>query len=83
MKYYSIRIQNKLDGTEVRNITPCDTQDLAEIQFHKNLAADMGNSEIQSVTCMVVSQLGHMIMSRYWEAPTKVEEATVTEETTE
>ena len=82
MKYYSIRIQNKLDGTEVRTICPCETQDKAEIQFHKNLATDMGNTDIKSVTCMVISQAGGAIMSRYWVAPTKVEEPVV-EETTE
>ena len=82
MKYYSIRIQNKLDGTEVRTIFPCETQDEAEIQFHKNLATDMGNADIKSVTCMVISQAGGAIMSRYWVAPTKVEEPVV-EETTE
>lgn len=81
MKYYSIRIQNKLDGTEVRTIFPCETQNEAEIQFHKNLATDMGNADIKSVTCMVITQAGGAIMSRYWVAPNKVEEPTVEEVT--
>lgn len=68
--YYVIRIQRKKDGTEVRNITPFNTIDDAEIQYHKCLAADMGNEELDSVICFIFKdEVCNIVLSRYWNAP--------------
>lgn len=64
--FYTIRIQTKTDGTEVRNIVPFETSDEAEIRFHSCLAADMNNDDLKSVLVCVLTEQGVVTMSRYW-----------------
>lgn len=70
MKYYTLRIYSK-NGTTTKNITEFDSLDAAEIQYHKNLAADIGNSDIDHVLCMVLDQDGSIYYSRSWYAETE------------
>lgn len=64
--YYTIRIQRKKDGTEVRNIAPYENKDEAEIFYHKCLAADMSNTDMKSCIMMVLSEDCSIVLSRHW-----------------
>lgn len=66
--YYVTRIQQTSDGKEVRNITPLETIDEAEVQFHKVLAADIDNEKILSTSVMVFDHTNSVYMSKYWQA---------------
>lgn len=64
--FYTIRIQNKKDGTEVRSIAPFTDKNEAEIRFHSFLSADMSNKEISSCLVLVLDENGVVLMSRHW-----------------
>lgn len=65
--YYTIRIQRKTDGTEVRNITAHDTLDDGEVRFHSCLASDINNADINSCMAMLIDRNGALLMVRAWE----------------
>ena len=69
MKFYTIRIQTKTDGTEVRNIAPFDDYNDAEIYYHKCLAADMGSAELSKVLVMVINDEGTPLLCRNFVQP--------------
>lgn len=71
MKYYTIRIQQKSDGTEVRNISSQKTREEAEVQFHKVLAADMTATDITETLVSVMNSTGGIEMSRNWRVSTE------------
>lgn len=68
--FYTIRIQRKTNGTETRNMTPFETHDEAEIHFHKCLAADMGNKDMESVIVCVMDESCNVWEHKFWVAPT-------------
>ena len=85
MRYYVVSIQhNKEKDAENRSVPKAfDTELQARQAFHAQLGSDMSNATLDWSVCMIFTDIGSVIASERWEAPTPEPTNTETETVTE